>query len=267
MRSYCEDGHFHCANGKCILKSWMCNGWDECGDSSDEQNCTVACKTGYSHCSSNSSLCYDFIHGRCNGILDCPGGEDEQACGKLSSWFNFITHESNWEFLFSALTCGNQLPCRTRGGCYRAAQRCDGMNDCPDGSDEDGCDAGLCGPHRDGFLCRNRHCVTASARCDGVKDCGDFSDEETCMKVRIFARLLFIPNLNSFFPCSKCRCLSLLLSFWEVWFADCYSSSLPVVDCGSIIWELPLSSDGPPFAFNSAPSSNYWIYIKEIFIF
>lgn len=81
MRNYCEDGHFHCSNGKCILKSWLCNGWDECGDSSDEQNCTVACKTGYSHCSSNSSLCYDFIHGRCNGILDCPGGEDEQACG------------------------------------------------------------------------------------------------------------------------------------------------------------------------------------------
>lgn len=39
-RSHCEDGHFHCNNGKCILKSWLCNGWDECGDSSDEQNCT-----------------------------------------------------------------------------------------------------------------------------------------------------------------------------------------------------------------------------------
>jgi hypothetical protein len=90
MRNYCEDGHFHCANGKCILKSWLCNGWDECGDSSDEQNCTVACKTGYSHCSSNSSLCYDFIHGRCNGILDCPGGEDEIACGMFSVRLPFI---------------------------------------------------------------------------------------------------------------------------------------------------------------------------------
>ncbi|KAI9561507.1 hypothetical protein GHT06_012465 [Daphnia sinensis] len=169
MRNYCEDDHFHCSNGKCILKTWLCNGWDECGDSSDEQNCTVACKTGYSHCSSNSSLCYDFIHGRCNGILDCPGGEDEQAC---------------------ALTCGNQLPCRTRGGCYRSAQRCDGVNDCPDGSDEEGCDAALCGPHRDGFLCRNRHCVTASARCDGIKDCGDFSDEETCMKMSVITAVI-----------------------------------------------------------------------------
>ena len=109
-RNICEDDHFHCNNGKCILKSWLCNGWDECGDSSDEQNCTgnnceisylpfihhtlfnvflVSCKTGYSHCSSNSSLCYDFIHGRCNGILDCPGGEDEQACGS-SFYIQFI---------------------------------------------------------------------------------------------------------------------------------------------------------------------------------
>jgi hypothetical protein len=50
----------------------------------------VACKTGYSHCSSNSSLCYDFIHGRCNGILDCPGGEDEIACGMFSVRLSFI---------------------------------------------------------------------------------------------------------------------------------------------------------------------------------
>ena len=99
------------------------------------------------------------------------------------SIFNLSTYsQSNLSFSI-ALTCGNQLPCRTRGGCYRSAQRCDGMNDCPDGSDEEGCDAALCGPHRDGFLCRNRHCVPASSRCDGVQDCGDFSDEETCMKV------------------------------------------------------------------------------------
>ena len=75
------------------------------------------------------------------------------------------------------------------------------MNDCPDGSDEDGCDAALCGPHRDGFLCRNRHCVTASARCDGVKDCGDFSDEETCMKVRIFNLVVQLFYCLRFYCC------------------------------------------------------------------
>jgi hypothetical protein len=62
----------------------------------------VACKTGYSHCSSNSSLCYDFIHGRCNGILDCPGGEDEIACGMFSGSIaiHSVSLIGDWLFVF-----------------------------------------------------------------------------------------------------------------------------------------------------------------------
>lgn len=29
-----------CANGVCMLPDWKCNGIDECGDMSDEKNCT-----------------------------------------------------------------------------------------------------------------------------------------------------------------------------------------------------------------------------------
>ena len=28
IRKQCDNGHYHCANGKCIPKSWLCNQWD-----------------------------------------------------------------------------------------------------------------------------------------------------------------------------------------------------------------------------------------------
>lgn len=32
----CKIDQFFCNSGRCILKKWLCNGLDECGDGSDE---------------------------------------------------------------------------------------------------------------------------------------------------------------------------------------------------------------------------------------
>lgn len=32
----CNDDHFQCANGRCILNRWRCDGWNDCIDYSDE---------------------------------------------------------------------------------------------------------------------------------------------------------------------------------------------------------------------------------------
>ena len=35
----CLADEFRCTSGKCIRSSWKCNGANECGDASDEDDC------------------------------------------------------------------------------------------------------------------------------------------------------------------------------------------------------------------------------------
>lgn len=36
----CEKNFFQCSNNRCIPNRWHCDGADDCGDKSDEKNCT-----------------------------------------------------------------------------------------------------------------------------------------------------------------------------------------------------------------------------------
>ena len=37
----CASSEFECSNGDCIDDSLECDGYDQCGDKSDEQNCGI----------------------------------------------------------------------------------------------------------------------------------------------------------------------------------------------------------------------------------
>ncbi|KAJ8737311.1 hypothetical protein PYW07_000582 [Mythimna separata] len=62
--------------------------------------------------------------------------------------------------------------------CIEQTRRCDGRNDCYDGTDEANCPSRSCGA--DDYQCRSGHCIESSRRCNSVYDCPDQDDELGC---------------------------------------------------------------------------------------
>ncbi|XP_073706508.1 ST14 transmembrane serine protease matriptase a [Garra rufa] len=142
---------FQCDNKRCIDPDLRCDGWNDCGDSTDERKCNcdakmIQCRNGF---------CKPMFW-RCDGVNDCGDDTDELGCGCQAGQFK----------------CKNDQ-------CISEKQKCDGNNDCKDGSDEEGCSRDACKVST--FQCDNAKCITkANPECDGVNDCGDNSDESNC---------------------------------------------------------------------------------------
>ncbi|XP_072179240.1 uncharacterized protein [Diadema setosum] len=165
----CAPLEYMCDNGACVPLGWLCDGLDDCGDNSDETDCTYECDPEEFECAS-SGLCIDADF-YCDGTPDCTDSSDEIGC--------------------VAVTCGpSEFQC-SKGVCIPESFVCDGDVDCGEGddSDEQGCETPsptpprnvTCGPSE--FTCSNGQCVPGgnnSVVCDGVNDCGDMSDEIYC---------------------------------------------------------------------------------------
>ncbi|XP_078055358.1 suppressor of tumorigenicity 14 protein homolog [Mustelus asterias] len=150
----CPD-EFACVTGSCIGKDLMCDGWNDCGDNSDERNCE--CKEDQFQC--GTGLCKSKFW-MCDGVNDCGDNSDEANCQCDSE----------------EMKCANDK-------CIPEEQKCNMVDECGDGTDEKDCKSGSssvpCTPYT--YKCKNDLCIQKkNPVCDGTKDCADGSDEQNC---------------------------------------------------------------------------------------
>ncbi|XP_014663570.1 PREDICTED: atrial natriuretic peptide-converting enzyme-like [Priapulus caudatus] len=128
--------------------------------------CRSFCKAAYRGC----DFFFVMMDLRWPGDIDCdalPDSTDPRIC-----WAYDDLKDPSTECM-SGFLCDDHK-------CLQRSWRCDGIQDCVDGTDELNCSSS-CTDNQ--WRCRSQQCVEKSQVCDGAPSCADDSDETNCIKI------------------------------------------------------------------------------------
>ena len=184
---------YACSSGyREVSYSLLCDFRQDCEDNSDESFCYHPTCKGFS-CPNGQCL---SLNKRCNKVVDCLGGSDEDDCRLEQKWYDRDTTNQNQntsylinfdgDGFFTQRVMNITDPCP--GTHYRCTKewfyclpvytRCNGVFDCIFQEDERDCEGWTCpGLYR----CRDSTvCVHADHMCDGWPVCPQHDDEWLC---------------------------------------------------------------------------------------
>merc|ERR1711970_194554 len=81
-RNNCNRNQFSCDNGNCINASWKCDGDNDCGDMSDENNCEAKCRSSQFTCDNKKCVPANW---KCDNEDDCGDNSDEKNCATATT--------------------------------------------------------------------------------------------------------------------------------------------------------------------------------------